>query len=195
MPRTKEKFQQIRDVTKQKILDKAAEVFAEKGLADTKVSDLARAAGVSQGLLYWYFTDKDHVFISLLERTVTGVTGYIQNAARQTGTPLKKIRWLTDQILLGMSENPAYFKLISQGLALSGKMQDIARKFESIGKMLRDFIVEGQNAGEIVKRSPDQLVFLYLCCMYGLAAGRSFKDMVRDETFPDADAILKILKP
>jgi AcrR family transcriptional regulator len=43
-------------------------VFAAKGLASTKIEDLAEAAGVSQGLLYRYFTDKEDVFLHFLSR-------------------------------------------------------------------------------------------------------------------------------
>lgn len=195
MPRTKEVFQQIRDTSKQNILDKAAEVFANKGLANTKVSDLVKAAGVSQGLLYWYFTDKDDVFVTLLDRAVNGVTEYIQTAIKHTGTPLEKFHWLTEQILQGMSENPVYFQLISQAMALSGRVQEVVEKLESVGKTLRELVIEGQTTGEIAKRDPDQLVFLYFCCLYGLAAGKSFNIRRLDGLFPPAEAVLQILKP
>ena len=195
MPRTKEAFQQIRDESKQHIMDIAAEVFAKKGLANTKISDLAEAAGVSQGLLYRYFADKDDVFIALLERAINGVTDYVQTATKHTGTPLEKFHWLTEKILQGMSENPVYFQLISQAMALSGRMQIIVEKLETVGKTLRELIIEGQTIGEIAKRDPDQLVLLYLSCLYGLAGGKSFKIRRLDEFFPSAEAILQILKP
>ena len=88
MPRTEEAFQQIRDESKRQILDAAVKVFAQKGLANTKISDLAEAAGVSQGLLYRYFTDKDDVFIALLERAINGVIQIAQTAIGQPG-----LRW------------------------------------------------------------------------------------------------------
>ena len=195
MPRTKETFQQIRDQSRQHILDEAAKVFANKGLANTKVSDLAEAAGVSQGLLYRYFADKDEVFVALLERAINGVTDYVQTAIKRTGTPLEKFYWLTEKILQGMSENPVYFQLISQAMALSGRMQKTMEKLETVGKMLRELVIEGQTIGEIAKRDPDQLVLLYFSCLYGLAAGKSFKIRRLDEFFPPAEGVLQILKP
>jgi AcrR family transcriptional regulator len=194
MPRTKEVFQQIRDTSKQNILDKAAEVFVKNGLANTKVSDLVKAAGVSQGLLYWYFTDKDDVFIALLEQAVNGITNYVQDAVRYAGTPLEKLRRLTEQILQGMSENPVFFQLISQAMALSGRIQEVVTKLEAVGAILHEIISEGQTAGEIAKRDPDQLVFLYFSCLYGLAAGKSFNIRRLDKYFPPAEAVLQILK-
>jgi TetR/AcrR family transcriptional regulator, mexJK operon transcriptional repressor len=55
------------------ILNAAQEVFAEKSFTGASIKDLARAAGVSPGLLYWYFKDKTDLFTSLLsERITTG---------------------------------------------------------------------------------------------------------------------------
>lgn len=195
MPRTKEAFQQIRDESRQHILDKAAEVFTNKGLANTKVSDLTDAAGVSQGLLYRYFADKDDVFIALLEHAVNGVTRYVQTAIKRAGTPLEKLHWLTEQILQGMSENPVYFRILSQAMALPVRMQETVEKLEPVSKLLRGLITEGQKIGEIAKRDPDQLIFLYLGCLYGLAAGKGFNIRRLDDCFPPAEAVLQVLKP
>jgi AcrR family transcriptional regulator len=195
MPRTKEAFQQIRDESRQHILDKAAEVFANKGLANTKISDLAEAAGVSQGLLYRYFTDKDDLFIALLETPVTGAIQCTQDAIEYTGSPLEKLRRLTEQFLQGMSEKPVYFQILTQAMALSGRVYETLVKLEAVVKILSKLITEGQKVGEIAKRNPDQLVFLYLSCLYGLAAGKSLSINWIDEHFPAAEAVLQILKP
>jgi len=48
----------IRD-TKQRILDAAVEVFGERGYRGASVDDVAAAAGVTKGAVYYYFTDKD----------------------------------------------------------------------------------------------------------------------------------------
>jgi AcrR family transcriptional regulator len=194
MPRTKEVFQHIRDSSKQNILDKAAEVFASKGLANTKVSDLVKAAGISQGLLYWYFSDKDDVFIALLEQAVNGVIDYAQTAVKYIGTPREKLYWLTEKVLQGMLENPAYFQLVSQALALPGKVRDTIWKLEKVRKIIRELITEGQTIGEIDKRNPDRLVFLYLSCLYGLAAGKGFNVPRLDEYFPTTEEVLQLLK-
>jgi AcrR family transcriptional regulator len=195
MPRTKEAFQQIRDESRQHILDIAAHVFVKKGLANTKVSDLAETAGISQGLLYRYFADKDAVFITLLERAINGVTGYTQTAMRKTGSSLEKFRWLTEKILEGMAEEPVYFQLFAQAIALPGRVKKTLRKLEKAMEMLRDLIIEGQKIGEIARRDPDQMLLLYLSCLYGLAAGKSTDISWIDEHFPTSEAVLQVLKP
>jgi len=48
----------VRD-TKQRILDAALEVFGEHGYRGASVDDVALAAGVTKGAVYYYFADKD----------------------------------------------------------------------------------------------------------------------------------------
>jgi AcrR family transcriptional regulator len=64
-PRTKEQNEKIRRTRKREILDAARQVFAERGFHRTRMSDIARAAGVSQGTLYHYFESKDELFLAL----------------------------------------------------------------------------------------------------------------------------------
>ena len=52
---------------KQQLLDRAAELFAERGYAETRVIDIVRAAGVAKGLFYWYFDNKESLFRELAE--------------------------------------------------------------------------------------------------------------------------------
>jgi len=61
-PRTPEQSQRIREARREQILDAALGIFAEKGLHDTKVSEIAARAGVSQGTVYWYFDSKEELF-------------------------------------------------------------------------------------------------------------------------------------
>ena len=52
---------------KKQILKAAVEVFAERGFHRTRVSDIAKRAGVAYGLIYHYFDSKDDVLNSLFE--------------------------------------------------------------------------------------------------------------------------------
>ena len=195
MPRTKAAFQQIRDERKDQILNIAANVFATKGLANTKIEDLTEAAGVSQGLLYRYFRDKEEVFIALLERAISGAIQRAQNSISLAGTPLEKLRRLTEQFLLGMSEEPIYYQIFSQAMALSGRAHETIRKLDTLVRILHELIVEGQSSGEVSKQDPDQLALIYLSCLFGLAAGIGLHSRHLNEHFPITETILRILKP
>ena len=50
----------------QEILDAAARVITERGLAETRISDVAEQAGVSPGLILYYFESKDRLLAEAL---------------------------------------------------------------------------------------------------------------------------------
>jgi AcrR family transcriptional regulator len=50
----------------QEILDAAARVITDRGLADTRISDIAERCGVSPGLILYYFESKDRLLVEAL---------------------------------------------------------------------------------------------------------------------------------
>ena len=77
---------------KQQLLDKAAELFAERGYAETRVIDIVRAAGVAKGLFYWYFDNKEAVFEELIEHTRLTMRQEQRAAIDPSANPLVRIR-------------------------------------------------------------------------------------------------------
>jgi len=61
-----------REATRKELLGAALEIFGERGYATTTISDIVRAAGVTQGTFYLYFKNKADIFSELLKeyRTV-----------------------------------------------------------------------------------------------------------------------------
>ena len=66
MRRTKECAEQ----TRQALLDAAERVFEEKGVSQTSLQDVAQAAGLTRGAVYWHFKDKADLFNAMMDRTV-----------------------------------------------------------------------------------------------------------------------------
>lgn len=62
--KTKEEAQE----TRERLLDAAARTFCEKGVANTSLDDIARAAGVTRGAFYWHFRNKTDLMAALWER-------------------------------------------------------------------------------------------------------------------------------
>jgi len=62
--RTKEEAQ----ATRNRILDTAEMVFLEHGVSRTTLQQIAAAAGVTRGAIYWHFRDKAELFNAMMER-------------------------------------------------------------------------------------------------------------------------------
>ena len=57
-----------REATRQRVLDAAREVFAERGVIGGTVEDICERAGFTRGAFYSNFTDKDDVLAAVIER-------------------------------------------------------------------------------------------------------------------------------
>jgi TetR/AcrR family acrAB operon transcriptional repressor len=54
--------------TRSRILDAAERVFQQRGVSGTSLHDIAQAAGVTRGAVYWHFTDKADLFNAMMSR-------------------------------------------------------------------------------------------------------------------------------
>lgn len=64
MRRTKEEAER----TRCELLAAAERLFLEQGVAHTSLEQIARAAGVTRGALYWHFANKADLFHAMLEQ-------------------------------------------------------------------------------------------------------------------------------
>lgn len=62
------------DERKQAIVDAVRDVFAEKGFDGTTTRELAKAAGVSEALLYKHFPSKESLYTAMLDACAKGPT-------------------------------------------------------------------------------------------------------------------------
>ncbi len=197
-PRTEETNQHIRDEQKRKILDGAAKVFARKGYAATKMADIASEAEISYGLAYHYFTNKETIFSTLVERDLQGAMMLIRQAQQLPGSPLERIHTMVTRMLDGMRRNPEAFMVIQQAMtndAIPAEIREITlqRSLESI-EAFKQLIIEGQMTGQVTAGNPDRLAIAFSSCIQGLAVWTAFLK-TPTETFPTADDVLRLLKP
>ena len=77
--RTKEEAQATRNL----ILDTAEVVFHERGVSRSSLNDIAHAAGLTRGAIYWHFEDKADLFNAMMKR----VTLPLEETAERSGDP------------------------------------------------------------------------------------------------------------
>lgn len=57
--------------TRDSILDAAAALFVAQGVSRTTLAQIATAAGVTRGAIYWHFEDKGALFNAMMDRAIT----------------------------------------------------------------------------------------------------------------------------
>src|SRR5579863_1905039 len=66
------------------ILAAAKRVFARKGYHSTTIADIAKAAKLSYGSIYWYFDSKDALFHALMEAQGLALRDHVTEALLTT---------------------------------------------------------------------------------------------------------------
>ncbi len=97
---------------KQQLLDRAAELFAERGYAETRVIDIVRAAGVAKGLFYWYFDNKEALFEELAESIRLSLRRTQRAVLEPSDPPLRNLRRGTEASVVFMAEHAHFFSLL-----------------------------------------------------------------------------------
>ena len=196
-PRTEESNARIREEQKERILEAAKAIFAHKGYSETKMSDIAAAANVSYGLTYHYFTNKEAIFSSLLQKALQGALALMQHAQVQPGTPWDRLNWLISQISQGAQGEPEFEMLILQTLTSQAVPQEmrqyVLQESRSSHEALKQLIIEGQAAGEVVAGDPDLLTTTFEWTIQGMVFGLSYWRYEATH-LPDTATVLRILK-
>jgi AcrR family transcriptional regulator len=65
-PRTQEQFEKMRESRRQQIMDAALELFAHEGFNHCTIAMLASHAGISKGLMYNYFKNKEELLSAII---------------------------------------------------------------------------------------------------------------------------------
>ncbi len=58
------------EITRQRIIDAAREVFLSRGVSRTSMEQIAAQAGVTRGAIYWHFSNKTEIFSALREQVL-----------------------------------------------------------------------------------------------------------------------------
>ena len=108
-PRTAEQNEQIRVASRQRIVDQALALFAEHGYERTSVRMIADAAGISQGLLYNYFDNKQALLLAIFEESVADVRASF--ALADAAPPAERLERLVRGAFEVLKRNMAFWRL------------------------------------------------------------------------------------
>lgn len=134
---------------RERILRAATRVFARKGFYATKVSEVAKAAGVADGTIYLYFKSKDDLLVSLFEDRIMLLLKTLDRALAERPTPQARLRCVIEMQLGLLEGERDLAEVITVNLRQSTRLmkQYAAPKFALYLEMIANVIAEGQRAG------------------------------------------------
>lgn len=185
MPRTKQQFEDMRNVTKEKIHTAAMHLFARKGLAATNVQDIADKAGISIGLLYRHYKTKESLFYELAEFAFLGLKE-LNSRLQSEASPKAMVQSIVDEIYHDLETNEDFTNLMvlmMQALLLGEEEKKMANLLEQDFIMIHamsDLIDRGQKADEFRSGDSYEMSVYFFSAIQGItiskmAFGQKFK--------------------
>src|SRR5450432_1331629 len=112
---------------RRQILDGARKVFMDLGFDGASMGEIARAAGVSKGTLYVYFTDKSRLFEAIVEQEslAQGEIAFNFDPARDVATTLREF----GEAYINLICRPGGGSAIRTVMAIAERMPDVGRRF------------------------------------------------------------------
>jgi len=136
---------------RQAILDAAVKVFVGKGFFRSRVSEIAREAGVADGTIYLYYKNKDDILISIFELKMQEVIRNFRNAVAREKDAVSRMECLIRMHLEEFQANPDLAAVFQVELRRSSRFMREYRKRE-----LREYL---DLIGEIIRQGQQEGFF------------------------------------
>ena len=160
----------------QEILDAAARVITGRGLAETRISDIAEQAGVSPGLILYYFESKDRLLSEALTYANDQFYLRMSREIRRIPSAKEQLQRLVDLSVPGYL--PEYGRLDEWALWIEVWVRalrdpEMAKDREALDQRWRqsiaDIVRAGQASGEFLPGDADEFAMRLGSLIDGLA--------------------------
>ncbi|MEO0898408.1 MAG: TetR/AcrR family transcriptional regulator [Bacteroidota bacterium] len=119
-PRTQKQFEQMRESSREVILDAAFELFAKQGYHNTSIEQIRKKAGVSKGLIYNYFGKKEDLMTGAFLRLMEEAEDFVKEVLTEEN-PREQLKRLIDFSLDYIERDEEQLRLLT---AISLQMND-----------------------------------------------------------------------
>jgi TetR/AcrR family fatty acid metabolism transcriptional regulator len=156
----------MRDPDKpQQIIEAAVRVFARKGYFNSRVSDVAREAGIAAGTIYLYFKTKEDILITLFREKMAVFVSSMRWAIADDPDAVAKVRRLVHLHFEMLEGDPDLAEVVQVELRQGHKFfrgassQEIAAYFALIGSVLEEGVGQGHFKSDLPVKVATKMLF------------------------------------
>lgn len=134
---------------RRRIIDAAVNVFSERGFFNSRVNDVAEAAGVAGGTIYLYFKNKDDLLISVFEDRMDTILDLLRTELAAEETTAARLRRFIEMHLELVERDRALADVLAVELRQSSKFvrEYRAQKFYDYLGVAESILQEGVEDG------------------------------------------------
>jgi TetR/AcrR family fatty acid metabolism transcriptional regulator len=149
----------------QQIIDAAIRVFARSGYYNSRVSDIAREAGIASGTIYLYFKTKDDILVTLFREKMAEWVAQVRRRIADEPDAVAKIRRLIALHFNVLEGDPHLAEVVQVELRQGHKFfrgasaHEVSAYFDLIGGVLHEGIAAGQFRPDLPVKMATKMLF------------------------------------
>ena len=124
--------------TRSRILDAAERVFSEHGVSRTSLGDVAHAAGVTRGAIYWHFKDKGDLFTAMVSRITLPMEAMVARSSDESvEDPIGSLKKCAVSALMRTATDPQVqrvFDVVTHKCEYLGEMAGVNNRVSAAQK-------------------------------------------------------------
>jgi AcrR family transcriptional regulator len=159
------RFENLDDELKARLMEVAAEEFSLNGFKEASLNQIIERVGISKGSIYYYFEDKEDLYVATLHHALSEMEDEIrQIASMEPGEDFwadvhEAVRRMTEL----SARNPRLISLFKAGLPIltseqAQKRSDIGHIFEGMKAFLSRWMERGKQLGAVRDDLPEDLM-------------------------------------
>jgi len=135
--------------TRERILDAAEDLFAEKGFAAARLEDVGARVGVRRAALFYYFRDKQGLYRAVLDRVFGDLLARVREVLAGSGPLPERIEAVVSAWVAYVAERPSLARILLREAADASQerrptLQRLARPFLDLAESV---FSEGRRLG------------------------------------------------
>ncbi|MBB6035599.1 TetR/AcrR family transcriptional regulator [Phytomonospora endophytica] len=131
------------------VLKAALDLFATQGYATTSVQQIVKAAGVTKGAMYHYFTSKDDLLFAIYERILSLQKRRLDEITARGGAAVDVVREVCEDVVVTsidfLPEGTVFFR--SQHMLVPERQKEVKRRRREYHDEFAALLLRGQAEG------------------------------------------------
>ncbi len=147
--------------TRERIIDSAEAIFAEKGFGGARVKDISARAQVSSAMIHYYFNSKEDLHRAVLTRMVEDLVDLVGKIAPEPIPPIEKMQRFFNELFDYASRHHNFTRITSMETGHDNQeffIELIKCHFRPLYKAAHEFLREGMEDGVFRPIDPDHLL-------------------------------------
>jgi AcrR family transcriptional regulator len=150
---------------RQRLLAAATDLFTQRGYAAATVREIVGAAGVTKPVLYYYFRNKEGIYLELMRQAFARLEELIASSVGDRGSATRKLLRLCDRTYSLFMENVKVARVmysIYYGPHQGAPFFDFDAYHLKFQEAVRGLVQEGIRKGEFKRGNPDDMTWAIL---------------------------------